>query len=172
MAIKDKIINALFRALKAEYIRLEDDDGISGYVVSRQFEGMSTLDRQRLIDSALDNASDTLSPDERNRILMIAGLTPLEYQSVGARIRIHKIREIADGAFEILLHGGLSDAEYVRGALNNQKGVETTEPKSSPEAIGTLTSFVAKATQAEPLTKERAIHVLKSDRYIEVMPNA
>ena len=76
MVLTDKIISALRRPLKAEYIHLDDDDGISGFVVSREFEKLSMLDRQRLIDDALSNASASLSKDEQRRILMIAGVTP------------------------------------------------------------------------------------------------
>jgi hypothetical protein len=84
---------------------------------------MSTLDRQALIDRALTQASEPLSKDEQRHVLMIAGLAPPEYAAVGARIRIHRVKETARGTVEVLLHGGPSDAEYVRGALNNQKGV-------------------------------------------------
>ena len=103
---------------------------------------------------------------------MIAGMTPEEYESVGARIRIDKVKEMADGTLQILLQGGRSDAEYVRGALDNQKGVQTTEPKQVPGAVGILMSFRAKGSGANPLTKTRAIQILKRDRYIEVMANA
>lgn len=102
---------------------------------------------------------------------MIAGVTPEEYESVGARIRVHEVNEVAGGAVEILLHGGLSDAEYVRGILNDQKGVKTAKPKQVPGAVGILTSFHAKGTEPNQLTKAMAIRVLKDDRYIEVMAN-
>jgi hypothetical protein len=46
MDLKDKIIEALLPTLQPEYMRLDDDDGISGFVVSRIFKGISTLDRQ------------------------------------------------------------------------------------------------------------------------------
>jgi hypothetical protein len=170
MDLKDKIINALFQSLQPEYVRLDDDDGISGFVVSRVFKGMSTLNRQGRIDEVLQNAS--LTQQEQRRILMIAGLTPEEYEAVGARIRVHKVKEMAGGVLEVLLHGGLSDAEYVRGALNNQKGVRTTDPKPVSGAIGVLMSFRANGSEANPLTKEKAIRVLKKDQYIEVMSNA
>lgn len=170
MDVKDTIIDALLQVLKADYVRLEDDDGISGFVVSSQFESMSALDRQGKIEEALGKAS--LTQNQRRRVLMIAGLTPEEYEAVGARIRVHRVKQMASGAVEVLLHGGLSDAEYVRGALNNQKGVQTTGPKRVSGALGVLMSFRAKGTEANPLTKEKAIRVLKKDRYIEVMPNA
>ena len=93
MDVKEKVIGALFKALKPEYVRLEDDDGISGFVVSRQFEGISPLDRQGRIEDAVSNAS--LTQEERRQVLLIAGLTPEEYASVGARIRVHKVREMA-----------------------------------------------------------------------------
>jgi stress-induced morphogen len=78
MGFAEKILNALQEPLGAEYIHLTDDDGMSGFVVSSRFENMSGLERQRLIDRALRNASDPLSEAEQRRIPMIAGLTPLE----------------------------------------------------------------------------------------------
>jgi len=170
--LKDKIIIALQNPLGAEYIRLDDDDGVSGFVVSSQFEKMSTLDRQKLIDDTLRNAANPLSEEEQRQILMVAALTPLEYESVGAQIRVHRIRELDDGSLEVLLRGGHSDALYVRGALNNQKNVTTTEPEQSPGAIGILMTFRAKGTDANPLTKAKAIGALEADQYIEVMQNA
>ena len=79
---------------------------------------------------------------------MIAGVTPAEYEAVGMRIRVHKIKEMGGGAVEILLHGGLSDAQFVRTALNNQKGVPTTQPKPVAGATGILMYFRAKGTPA------------------------
>jgi acid stress-induced BolA-like protein IbaG/YrbA len=172
MDIKEKIIKALSQALTIEYIRLEDDDGISGFVVSPQFEGMSTFDRQRLVEDALRNSTAALTPEERRQVLMIAGLSPVEYEAVGARIRVHRIKEMAGGAIEVLVDGGLSDTEFVRGVLNNQKGVRTTEPKRVSGALGVLMSFRAKGAEAAPLTKEKVLRILKEDSYIEVMPNA
>ncbi|MCO6458164.1 MAG: hypothetical protein J5I93_22900 [Pirellulaceae bacterium] len=171
MGLPDKIVAALQTPLGAEYIRLDDDDGVSGFVVSRRFEKMSTLDRPQLIDDALRNAPDPLTPEEHRQILMIAGLTPIEYESAGARVRVHEIREHDDGSLEVLLHGGYSDAAYVRGALNNQKGVQTTEPEQCPDAIGVLMTFRAKGTAADPLTRERAIRILKAEQYVRVMQN-
>lgn len=170
MDLKDKIITALLESLEPDYLRLDDDDGISGFVVARAFEGMSSMDRQGRIRAILQKAP--LAPEERRQVLMIAGLTPEEYQAVGLRIRVQRVRETAGGAVEILLNGGSSDAEYVRGALNNQKGVQTTEPKRVSGATGVFTSFRAKGTEANPLTKEKAIRVLKKDQYIEVASDA
>lgn len=169
MGLTEKIISALQDPLGAEYIRLDDDDGISGFVVSSRFEKMSSLDRQKMIDDTLHNAADPLSEEEQRQILMVAGLTPLEYESVGSRIRVHKIKELGDGSLEVLLHGGHSDAVYVQGTLNNQKGVTTSEPKQSPGGIGVLMTFCARGTATNPLTKAKAIEILKADQYIEVM---
>jgi hypothetical protein len=172
MDLKDKVKKALVHSLPVEYVRLEDDDGISGFVVSPRFEGMSGMDRQALIEGALGESPDPLTPEEKRRVLMIGAVTPLEYQSVGPRIRIHKVSEMPGGTVRIVLHGGLSDAEYVRGALDNQKGVQTTKPKQVAGAVGVLTSFLSKGPKADPLTKEKALRVLKKDRSIEVMANA
>lgn len=172
MGIAEKIVSALQKPLVAEYIRLDDDDGVSGFVVSPRFENMSNLDRQKLIDDALNHAPDPLSKEEQRQVLMIAGLTPLEYESVGPKIRVHKIKEFGDGSLEVLLHGGYSDAMYVRGALQNQKGVEAGEPQQSAGAAGILMTIRAKGTPANPLDKAKAIEVLKADQYIQVMQNA
>ena len=51
MDIRKKIVKALHEPLQAEFIKLDDDDGISGFVVSPRFKGMPTLDRQELIDT-------------------------------------------------------------------------------------------------------------------------
>jgi hypothetical protein len=170
--IKSKITKALSQSLEDAYVRLEEDDGVSGFVVSPRFQGMASVDRQGLIEDALSNAPNPLTAEERRRVLMIAGLTPLEFDAVGARIRVHKVKELAGGGVEVLLHGRLSDAEYVRGVLNGHKGVQTTEPKAPPGAAGVLMSFRARGAPTDPLTKERVIRVLRKDPYIEVMPDA
>ncbi len=170
MDFKDKVIKALSQALKPEFVRLDDDEGISGFVVARSFEGMTTVDRQGKIEDVLQSAP--LAQEERRRIVMIAGLTPEEYEAVGARIRVHRVRELAGGTVEIVLHGGLSDAEYVRLAIQKQNGVRTTNPQPVSGAIGVLISFRAKGSEANPLTKDKAIRILKKDQYIEVMTNA
>ena len=172
MGLKEKIQRALSESLEDAYVRLEDDDGISGFVVSSRFKGMSALDRQGLIESLLAGAPGALTQEEQRRVLMIAGITPTEFAAAGAGVRVHKVKEMAGGVVEVVIHGGFSDAEYVRGALKNQKGVQTTEPKQVPGAPGILTRFRAKGTKADPLTKSKAIHILKSDPYIEVVPNA
>lgn len=169
MDLEEKIVTAL-GALTPDFIRLEDDDGISGFVVSDMFAGMSSWDRQSKIDEIL--AAAALTREERRRILMISALTPREYRTVGAKIRVHRVKEMAGGAVDVLLHGGPPDAAYVRGALNNQKGVKTTDPKPAPNMVGTFMHFRATGTEATPLTKGRTIRVLKGDRYIEVMPDA
>ena len=91
MVLTEKIIAALRKKLNLEYYQLDDDDGISGYVVSPDFEGMSELDRQWLIDDILRNPLAKISKTDQRRILIIAALTPLEYDSVPKRIRVHKI---------------------------------------------------------------------------------
>ena len=103
---------------------------------------------------------------------MIAGLTPKEFKEVGVPVRVHEVREMSGGILEVLLHGGPPDAEYVRGVLNNQRGVTTTQPEPPPGAVGILMRFRAKGTATHRLTKDRAIRVLGDDPYVEVMPNA
>ena len=172
MDVRAKIVNLLSESFKVDYVRLEEDDGISGFVVSPEFLGVSSLDRQRMIETALRQRANPLTPQENRQILMIAALTPVEYDSVGARVRVHQIREMTGGAFQIVLHGGPSDAEYVREVIRNQKGVEAGIPEQCPGAIGILMSFQAERAAPTPLTKAEILRALKKDQYIQVMPNA
>jgi hypothetical protein len=84
--LKEKVADALGGAVADARIRLEDDDGISGFVVSPAFKGMSALDRQALIDKALRNSSVKFSKQERRNILAIAALTPAEHEAVDANV--------------------------------------------------------------------------------------
>jgi hypothetical protein len=172
MDIRSKIINALVGHFPVHFARLEDGDGVTGFVVSPRFEAMSTLDRQALIEKALSQGPASLTSQERRRVLMIAGLTPVEYDAVGARIRVYKVRNLAGGTIEIQVDGGFSDAEYVRGALSRQKGISTTEPRQITGGLGSLTSFRATGTASHPMTKAKAIRILNGDHYIQVTPNA
>lgn len=172
MDVKDKIVSALREPLKAAYIRLEDDDGISGFVVSDQFTDMTTFDRQRMIDDLLNAASPPLSQDEKRLVLMIAGLTPAEYDAVGANIMVLEVKARADGAIEVLVNGGRSDAEYIRGSLLQLKGVRTTEPRQRMGPAGTLMSFEAMGTEVSPLSKESVVRVLEHQPYVALMPGA
>lgn len=169
MDLKQKITQALRNKLNAEYIRLEEEDGISGFVVSEKFKGMPSIERQELLDEVLGK---TLTRAEARQVVMIAGLTREEYETAGATIRIDEIREKAGGGLEIVLQGILSDAEYVRAALKHEKGVETSNPRPLSGTRGGLVSFQAKGTEANPLTKERALRVLKKTRFVEVMSTA
>jgi stress-induced morphogen len=169
MGIKDKVVNALRNSFDAEYIRLEDDDGISGFVVSPSFTGKSPLDRQLMIDKALSN--DSLTREEQRHVLMIAALTPEEYETVGVRVRVHRVKQLAGGAVEIILHGALPDANYVRTTLDKH-GFKTTNPKPVADAVGLLMSLRAKGTPSLPLTRQKAVRMLKRDPYIEVAANA
>ena len=85
MELKEKVTQALRRHLHPDHIHLEDDDGISGLVVSTQFLRMPSLERQMLIDNALRNSPVKLTKAELRHILAIAGLTPAEYEALGAR---------------------------------------------------------------------------------------
>ena len=171
MDIRSKIISALNHSMNVDYVRLEADDGITGFVVSPDFKEMSSLDRQDLIDQALSKSAPPLSPKEQRQILMIAGISPEEYDTVGSRIRIHRIKELAQGRFRILLHGNLTDAEYVRSVLDQSGNVKTTTPKSVSGALGILLSFSVEGVD-ETLTKAHLLQILKADRYLDVLADA
>jgi acid stress-induced BolA-like protein IbaG/YrbA len=80
--LKEKVTVALKGAFTGARLRLEDDDGISGFVVSAEFNGMSALDRQTLIDKVLRHSTVKFSKQERRNILAIAALTPAEFETV------------------------------------------------------------------------------------------
>ena len=83
MDLKDKVTEALHQALTPELILLEDDDGISGYVVSKLFHGMPALERQDLIERAVRNSPSKLTKSDERHILAIAGISPAEYDVIG-----------------------------------------------------------------------------------------
>jgi acid stress-induced BolA-like protein IbaG/YrbA len=80
--LKEKVAVALKEAIEGARLRLEDDDGISGFVVSAEFRGMSALDRQALIAKARRNSTVKFSKQDRRNILAIAALTQAEFESV------------------------------------------------------------------------------------------
>jgi stress-induced morphogen len=77
--LKEKVEQALRNHFQVEQIRLVDDDGISGYVVSPDFKGVETVDRQDRIARALRDPSVKLTRREQRRVLLIAPWTPVEF---------------------------------------------------------------------------------------------
>jgi acid stress-induced BolA-like protein IbaG/YrbA len=82
MDLKEKVEDAVKRCVHADQIRLEDDEGVYGFVVSPQFRSMSAIDRQTLIYDALHGSSVKFSKRELRRGLAIAALTPAEYETI------------------------------------------------------------------------------------------
>jgi acid stress-induced BolA-like protein IbaG/YrbA len=82
MDLKEKVTLALADRFKTGQIQLDDDDGISGFLVSNEFRGMSSIDRQSLIYEALRSPAFKFSKAELRRILGIAALTPVEFEIV------------------------------------------------------------------------------------------
>ena len=66
--------------IDVERFDIEDDGGIIGYVVSKDFEGLTSIDRQTLIHKALRSGRQALSRAEVKRIDAIASLTPIEFE--------------------------------------------------------------------------------------------
>jgi acid stress-induced BolA-like protein IbaG/YrbA len=79
MDLREKVTDALRRNLDPADIRLKDDDGIYGIVVSDRFCDVTPLERQKLIYKALRSNSGGLSKDAIRRVLGIAALTPAEF---------------------------------------------------------------------------------------------
>ncbi len=85
MDLREKVKLALECGLQAELVDLDEEDGISGYVVADSFRGRESIDRQTMIDKALRAAPKKLSKAELRQVIAIAGLTPEEYSVYGAR---------------------------------------------------------------------------------------
>ena len=81
MALKEKVWKTLSDYFSPEELVLDDEYGITGFIVSPRFRKMDVLDRMDLMDTALDTGKFT--PSERRKMLMIAPLTPAEYSVVG-----------------------------------------------------------------------------------------
>lgn len=78
--LKTSLLRRLKKALAEQFpppahIKLEDHDGIIGVITSDSFRGMDTIDRQNLIGDLIQKH---LSPDERQQVLVIVGVTPDE----------------------------------------------------------------------------------------------
>ena len=76
MELVKKIEDVLRRTFpEPGHMRLEDNDGITGWVASACFRGLDFRDRANLIWDVLDKE---LSNDERRRIVTIVAVTPEE----------------------------------------------------------------------------------------------
>ena len=81
--LKKKVTEVLRLSLDPDHILLEEDDGISGFVVSARFQKMTALDRQNVIHRALHGSSVKFTKAELRQVLAIAPLTPVEYAALG-----------------------------------------------------------------------------------------
>ena len=84
-------------------------------------------------------------------------------------IRVHKVNQLADGSLRIAVHGQAVDGEYVAGRLKNEKGVQTTEPTRESGTDGMLVYFVARGSDANPLTRQRVVSIMQADPEIELV---
>jgi acid stress-induced BolA-like protein IbaG/YrbA len=69
-----QILEAAFP--EREELELHCDDGLTGVLVSRKFEGVEAIDRQDQIWSALDRR---LTPEEKRQVQIIVAATPEEH---------------------------------------------------------------------------------------------
>jgi hypothetical protein len=83
MGLEEKVERALRNHFQVEHLDLVDDEGITGVMVSPDFEGVGVLDRHRRIDRALRDRSGKLTRREQNRVVLIAPFTPTEYGPIG-----------------------------------------------------------------------------------------
>jgi hypothetical protein len=81
MDLVQRVKRLLRRRFAPADIKLDDDDGVTGYIVSPMLRGKSSLERQTEIDEVLRDASARLSQEDLSRILLIAALTPVEFES-------------------------------------------------------------------------------------------
>ena len=81
-AVKDVLV----KHFNPEKIHLEEEDGrVSGYVVSKHFDGVPALERQQQIYGALRDKRSGLSRKHIDQIAIVAALTPAEFRSLDPR---------------------------------------------------------------------------------------
>jgi stress-induced morphogen len=83
MDLKEKVEKALRSHFRVEHIKLVDDNGISGFVVSPDFLGVDRPERRTRVARALRDPSMKLTRREQHRVLVIAPFTPVEYDLYG-----------------------------------------------------------------------------------------
>ena len=79
MALVEKTKTALEKNMSVQRVDLEDDYGVIGFVVSKDFQDVSSTDRQIRIHRILRASADRLTKAEVRRIGAIAALTPDEF---------------------------------------------------------------------------------------------
>ena len=79
MDLQKKVKTALTRYFKPIFVDVTDDDGVIGVVVSDRFRAVESIDRQTLIQDALNKSVTPFSPEELRRVLAITPMTPEEY---------------------------------------------------------------------------------------------
>jgi hypothetical protein len=85
VGLKEKVAETLRQSLVPEYLRLEDDGGVYGYVASKRFQRQPALERQVLVQKAFADSPLKFTKAELRRVLAIAPLTPAEYDEVGPK---------------------------------------------------------------------------------------
>lgn len=83
MDLKKKVERALKQYFNTDRIKLENEDGVYGYIVSPKFRRKEMYDRQVMIDKALRAADSGLKPEEVRKVVIIAALTPEEHAGHG-----------------------------------------------------------------------------------------
>jgi hypothetical protein len=76
-----KVEQALRSHFQIDHLRLEDEDGIYGSLVSPDFEGVSFAERDAMLQRAYRDPASNLSDRERRRIKFIMTRTPVEYEA-------------------------------------------------------------------------------------------
>jgi hypothetical protein len=89
-----------------------------------------------------------------------------------AGIRVHRIRELADGSIDVAFHGGEADSRYIRSLLDKDKGATVSEPQEAPGTAGVFVHLIVSGTPANPVSKDRVVRRLSEDDEIVLVPGA
>lgn len=171
MDTKEKVVVALKRRFNPAFIHVDDVDGITGLIVSDAFDGRSSMDRQQEIRETLEDSRSNLSQAELRQVLVIAGLTVPEYDLGRSTVRVHQVRRRGH-VVEVVLHGGLDDARYVRDVLDQIPGVVTSEPFEQPGDTGVFYSLKASRPQGDSLDEDEVRDALTNDGAVEFVPTS
>ncbi len=81
MELKEKVERALRNHFQVDYLKLMDNEGIHGFVVSPDFEDLSSSERRGLLREASRDPTADLTDCERRQFSFISTLTPAEYEA-------------------------------------------------------------------------------------------
>jgi acid stress-induced BolA-like protein IbaG/YrbA len=87
MDIREKVVQALRSAIQLDETILESDDGLFGYIVSPDFRGKDSYQRQTMIFDTLSAPASNLTLPEIRKVVSVVAFTPEEWAVHGPEMQ-------------------------------------------------------------------------------------